>query len=713
MSSEAGPPSASEGPDEPSAQAVGSDDVSRDKQAKATTSNARPASGETHENGYMPEGSEPEKVLRPAGRRSAVSSSVRARTAFIGTTHINSVVIQGQNRAFQVPLTDLVALHGAGPFVEPPGFSDLVTAINGDRVVVCSAPSGSGRDRAVTRALLATQHKTVRMLPTGLTLIEMARAVEAVADEADEIGEKAACVVHMPDTSTLRALVSSSGEPVRATAASGRLTVVAVTNAPADLAVRSTTFPVELNSPPAPEVVSAWARQCSASTEAGQLAQSALKALKKSIGPATAAALVQEVLRDATRTASQVAILFDSSAADAALGDWLAGGRPNAEVAALAAGVTLSGHSADVVQDQVDTLAKLLETTESVTSELAGKSVWPAGLLGLGTERVQTHFGAHAMRTVGVCEPYLPQDFVRAMWESFGERFRIRYSAWLADLPAVPALRWDAAYTAGVLFSVDPVLVESQILRPWALHDRAIFRHCAGVALGAPIAIGADPEPARLLAHQWISGDNVRYQEAAIAAYGGLLGAWDTTSSAPLKLIRIGNRTPRLRPVADGALANLVVAGAEAMTSRSLVLNYLLLLVRDRYDRDRVFACLPVVVGTLLSGEVICRRSLDAIQEEPDNWLALAEIIGCTLTTPSGASAGAAAIEMFVRAAGRGRIDMEVTERVIRDIKKSQQRVGAVRRLKPVLQRELRRLARSRDESTAAVASSLTRQFFG
>ena len=153
-----------------------------------------------------------------------------------------------------------------------------------------------------------------------------------------------------------------------------------------------------------------------------------------------------------------------------------------------------------------------------------------------------------------------------------------------------PQLRWHASYTAGVLFAADPVLIEGRILRPWAHSDQSPLRRCAGLALGAPLAAGADPTPSRALAHAWGTSGSVNLREAAITAYGGLLGAWDPISAAPLKLFRIGQTTPVLRHDADLALARLMVAGAEASAAREGVLAYLKLAVTDRGPRTESLA---------------------------------------------------------------------------------------------------------------------------
>jgi hypothetical protein len=647
------------------------------------------------------------EMLRPAGRDSAVVGSVRARTSFVGTTNIGSVVIEASSRGLRVPLTDLLALHATGPFVSPPGYDQLATALASSRVIVCHGPGGCGKERAAARAFLAAGTKSVNLVPGALSLLETAQVVESLAKEGG------GCVLELGEQATLRALAGSAGRSIRAVAASGKLTVVVLSTVPPADAARRELEAVELSYPDQALTTEAYLTLGSAPERVRKRVAEVLTRIRSQIGPADIAMIVEEVAGNPNASAEEVAAGFDASIPVTAVTEWLGEGRPAQEVAAFAAGVALSGASSVVVQDQADVLAEVIDEGDSKQPRLVqGMSAWPSGFLQTRREKVATHFGVQDLEVVTVDPPHRPQDLVQALWAVLGPRFRSNFGDWLLTLPDLRGLGWHAAYTAGALFAADPVLVEAQVLRPWAKSDRAPLRRCAGIALGTPIAMGADPAASRALAHSWASSSSPNLQHAAVAAYGGLLGAWDAPSAAPLKLFRIGQVIPDLRREADWALASLLVAGREASSARSWTLGYLNLVSTDPFLQPRAFGCLPRIVAALVAPNPVCVESLSALRGESETWSILNGLLGAALVTPAGVAAGRDSVALVIAAIARDHVEIEFAEDLVRGMRAAQRQRGSVGKLGAVLRRSLAAVTRSGSDEEKAVAAALMTRFF-
>jgi len=650
-----------------------------------------------------------EEMLRPAGRRSAVVGSVRARASFVGTTHIGSVVIGEGGQQYHVPLADLVALHERTPFVAPPGYPDLLRAVTSPRITACQGPDGCGKELAATRALLASGVQAVRLLPASLSLAQMCQVVAMATQGGD------ACVVPSMSEAELRALAGPPGQPIRALVSAKGIVMVVMTATAIDVPRRRAFEVVSLGYPEAASVLDAYATYRSAPPQVRELAAKALSELSPPVSPAVVSAVVDAAADQPGSSPVQIARSFDAAISADALGEWIGEGRRPREVAVLAAGVTLSGTATVVVQEQANVLFRTLHpgAPEKEPALLGGSFSWPAGLLHTASESVRTHFGIQPLEIIAVTDPHRPHDVVQALWRAVGAEFRGPYCDWLGGLPAVRRLGWHAAYTAGALFAVDPVLIEAQVLRPWALSRDAGRRRCAGLALGTPVATGADPTAARMLANAWATSDSLALRHAAVAAYGGLLGAWDVASAAPLKLFLIGQSMPELRAEADRAMGSLMVAGAEAVGARSWVIGYLKLAIADRSGQIRVFGCLPSIVEALVAPDAVCAESLSALRAEPDNWASLLGLIGTAMVTSAGVADARRCLSLFVHAAANGRLDHEVIEDVIRGMRASQVPSGKVPRLGSTTRRALAALSRSGDENVKGVAISLLQRFFG
>ena len=264
----------------------------------------------------------------------------------------------------------------------------------------------------------------------------------------------------------------------------------------------------------------------------------------------------------------------------------------------------------------------------------------------------------------------------------------------------------------GVLFAIDPIVIEGRVLRTWLHHSDPAVQRCAGLALGAPIAIGADSAGARKLAHAWATSDSRQLRRAAIAAYGGLLGAWDTASAAPLKLFLIGQLSDQLRVEADLAMASLIVSGTDAVAARSTVITYLRLAAETPSSRNRAFGCLPPIVRSLNWPSSVCAESFVALREEKENWTGLIGLLGTALVSAAGIEAGQRSLGLFVRAAADGVLDYEVIEDVIREMRAGQRRLGNAPRLGRAVRRTLVMLSRSPDSGLRDVSAGLLEKFF-
>ena len=659
--------------------------------------------------GGFPEGAAPEDMVRPEARKQTVVQSVRARASFVGTTNIQNVVIGAEGHRSWVPLTDLVALHGSSPFVAPPGYPALDQAIGGSRVIACLGPDGCGKERAITHALVERGLKDVRLLPAGLDLAQVCRVVETAA------GDGGACVVPALSESMFRALAGPPGQPIRAIASSRRITVVITSALPADAAARRAFDVANLDYPDASAVSDACLSRRDAPPAVRDLARKTLDELDPPLSPAVVVAVVDEAAGHPDGEPAAIAAMFNNALSTESLQNWIGEGRCPQDVSLMAAGATLSGAPAAVVQAQAQNLLHCLrpsEPSEQSPLLLSARSPWPAGLLQTAMANVSTHFGIQPLDIAEVVEPHRPQDIVQALWRMLGPEFQSRYCLWLTSLPGRRQLRWHAAYTAGALFAVDPVLIEAQVLRPWAMSQDSARRQCAGLALGTPIATGADPSNARTLAHAWSTSSSVALRHAAVAAYGGLLGAWDAASAAPWKLLIIGQSTPELRRESDLALASLLIAGPEAAASRAWLIGYLKLVAEDRMWQSRIFGCLPLMVGALVSPNKVCTESLAAMRAEPRSWAGLNALIATALVTPRGVADGRRCLFLFIHAAAAGHFDHEILGDLLRGMKDSQREWGRVGRLGSVVRRSLAAFTRSGDETVKHIAGELTKSFF-
>lgn len=652
--------------------------------------------------------------LQPGGRDSWVIPHLQAQAAFVGgTTNIGSVFIGDGKQHVPVPLTDLAALHADAPFVAPPGYAELVTALHERRVVVCQGPNGCGKELAVSRALRDAGEKVVKLLPASLSLAQVRQVIEVAGAEGG------AYVIPGLDETALRGLAGTAGQSVRALAFTGRVKVVVITAAEG-AADRQGFALARLGYPDTTAVLDAYCDKRAASAESRQLAAEAITLLDAPVSPAVVMAVLHQAAANPAQRPQDIAGAFSDALTVNAVHAWVADERKPRELAVLAVGASLPGVSAIRAQEQVLGLLWALtggRREEVTVSESLRAIDWPAGLLQSATYRQNTHFGVQSLEVVDAVAPHQPYGIIQAAWRApaLGPGFHQAYCRWLSGLAADRKLRWQAAYTAGALFAVDASTIQDLVLQPWLRDRNPAAQSCAGLALGTPIAIGADPASARKLANAWATNGSPEQRRAAIAAYGGLLGAWDTASAAPLKLFLIAqlDPDPMLRLEARLALARLVVQGAEAVAARSTVIAYLTVAIENRSTRHGAFDCLPWIARQLSQTHPVCVSSLAALRDEKENWSGLMRLFAAAFMSAAGQEAGRACLEYLVRAAARDSLDLDVVECVIRDMRTQRRPLGDGPRLRDAVRRALLPLSRSDNDHVRDVAKSLIHTFFG
>jgi hypothetical protein len=340
---------------------------------------------------------------------------------------------------------------------------------------------------------------------------------------------------------------------------------------------------------------------------------------------------------------------------------------------------------------------------------------WPAGVIALGRQSLWSHFGRQEAEVVEVCPPYRRDQLVAFLWDRLGADFRAPFIEWLRALGGHRSgrVRAGAAVTAGVLFIKEPMTAERELLRPWAADGSTMQRACAGMALGVPISLDADPTAARALAARW-AGDssNASLRHAAVIAYGGWLGARDPGSAAATHLWRLPSETPELRYPSDAALASLVVAGGFDGQARAVVLGLLAAQAEQRPAPRRTYELLPRIMQRLGRGDEMARAALAGLfeDEQRDALTTLAALMARAFDTSMGFASARAAVCALLDALAANRIDRDIAERLIHELEAAAARPGRLPALRSQLDRVLnaeRRGDGSRSRAASAVHAML------
>lgn len=497
------------------------------------------------------EGEAPE-AEDPVGREDAAEvgfepiASVVERNAFSQ----NRIVVHGDfigsvdgDRRAVISTVDLTASVGelSEGFVEPSSFPATMKAIKGRRLALLVG-SGCGNRVAATVALYRSGFQPIVELPGALSATDLVEGVKRVCRE-----DGAGVIVESVDSETLTALAGFRLRQLQS-ALPEKSAVVFTTRARGRV-VNDHELPVIEGEPPDDgEMVAALGRRSGLEGEQLERCRKALGLLSQPVGPGGVAQLVALALR--TESTEELAAIMDGQSP--ALDEWLAE-RPEARsLAALAVAACLDGLPSSDFDVAAERLSVLLEGEIEPQSEPPRfgprEKLWPDGLARYRQEQAMTYFGWQETEIVEICPPHRQDGVIAYLWRSLGGEFRRPFLRWLFELPASSSnrLAYAAARAAGILFVRDPLTMERELLRSWALDGSADLRDAAGFALGIPVMTGADPSGARRLVKQWARSSSERLRAAAIAAYGGPLGIWDPSAAAAPHLWEAACDMPRL-----------------------------------------------------------------------------------------------------------------------------------------------------------------------
>jgi hypothetical protein len=615
-----------------------------------------------------------------------IDHQVASGSIFNGTTNVGTMNVgsAGPSVLTWWPLRDEFATSPPS-FVEPPNFEELRRLIDEHHVVLLTG-SGCGSVSAAGSALRAAGHHPIVELPASPTTQELLAAVQQISTTKRTAG----ILVPSLGEDALRGF--GAAELRRLHGALGpNASVIFTTRAQLVPGAPTHVLPtLEATAPDAAEVIRGRV-PADADVRERALAALALLPVDTLAGPGTAVALVDAARASADASPEQLASVI--SGQSEALDEWLAE-RPTAEhVAWLTAAVTLDGVPSADVDAEALALHHLVEGELEPSSEPkrfgSADRGWPAGVVTLCRRPLGTYFGVQETEVVEICPPHRREWLFAQLWDRLGADFRTAYIQWLCALAEHPSprVRSGGAVTAGMLFAKEPATAERELLRPWALDGRLTLCECAGLAIGIPVLLGNDPASARALAYSWSEPrSGVKRRRAAIAAYGGPLGAWDNGSAAPAHLWRIPDEPRRapddederraaermqLRHAADNALASLVAAGAEAGQVRATVIGLLSSQADERQERQRAYELLPKVLHRLTRGDEMGRASLAALLDDAEqaSFVELTTLLARAFDVPSGFASARAALLVLLDAHGTGWIDQDIMNKIIRAMK--------------------------------------------
>jgi hypothetical protein len=628
----------------------------------------------------------------------------------------NTITVEGDfigsidgDKGAAIPTVDITALAGelSEGFVDPPSFSPTVKALE-ERRLALLVGGGCGNRVTATVALHRTGHRQIVELPGALAAADLVEAVQRACKK-----ESVGVLVESVDTETLTSLAGFRLRHLHSVLPE-KSAVVFTTRARQYVAADHELPTIEGIPPDSEEMVERLARQSALGERERQCCHEARALLPQPVGPATVAQLI--ALAATVESPEELAATIGGQSQ--VLDEWL-GERPVAShLAALAAAACLDGLPSSDFDDAVEYLTTLLEGEVELPSEPprfgAREKLWPAGLARYRQEQVMTYFGWQETEIVEICPPHTRDRVIAYLWCHLGGEFRRPFLQWLLELPTSSnnRLAYAAARAAGVLFARDPLTIERELLRPWALEGPAGLRNAAGFALGIPVMIGADPTGARRLVKQWSHSNSDRLRAAAIAAYGGPLGIWDPSAAAASHLWEAGWAGPELQQLSDASLAALFVGGRAAGRARATAMA-LLSAVDSKVEVLRAYAILPLVLATLTSGRGRARESLEALLEDSEGktFADLASLLALAFNSNDGRESAQRAMLKLLRATAAGRIGRDVVERLIREMKSA----AAERGRTPQLGSQLRQLLKAEDRKEGQlqeVARSLHETFY-
>jgi hypothetical protein len=629
----------------------------------------------------------------------------RGNTIHVGGDFFGSV---DGDRGAAVLTDDITTLAGelSEGFVDTPSFSPTVKALEERRLALLVGGGCGNRVTAIV-ALHRTGHEPIVELPGALEAADLVKEVQRACKQ-----EGVGVLVDSIDTETLTSLAGHRLRHLHSVLPA-KSAVVFTTRSREHVYIDHELPTIEGAPPDSEELIEALARQSALGEEERERCLEARKLLPQPVGPATVAQLI--ALAPTTENAEQLAATIGGRSQ--VLDEWL-GERPDAShLAALAAAACLDGLPGSDFDDASEYLTTLLEGEVEPPSEPprfgAREKLWPAGLAHYRPEHVRTYFGWHETEIVEICPPHTWDGVVTYLWCHLDGKFRRPFLQWLLELPTSSnnRLAYVAARAAGVLFAREPLTIERELLRPWALTRDNDLRNAAGFALGMPVLIGADPTGARRLVDKWSHSNSEALRAAAIAAYGGPLGIWDPSAAAVSHLWEAGWAGSELQGLADASLAALFAGGRDAGLVRTTAMT-LLSAVESKAEVLRAYAILPAVIGTLTSGRGRSRESLAALLDSESKTFAdLAALLARAFDSNEGRASAQKAMLTLLKATATGRIGRDVVERLIREMKSAASERGRT----PQLGSQLKQLLKAEDrkgEQLQDVARSLHETFY-
>jgi hypothetical protein len=623
-----------------------------------------------------PEAEEGELSASEARGHDATRVKSWASTAFNDSyVRIENLIVGSTDRV-AVPLADVTraAEIAATHHAKPEHFDALVAALAKPETILLVGSSCGKRTSAYV-ALNATGHSPIIQLSSEVPPRSLVDAIEKIRKRS----RKAGIIVEAVDRQTLARLTGFEMLRLKESLTDGARVIITTTpsqGAP----VRIGGVCIVHCEPPRPGQV---LEHTPGSPDAKDRARAALALLSnRKMTPADVVELLDLAMKS-DRSPEQLAQVFDGRFTSTVLAEWLGAERSAKQLAYLTAGTVLEGAPSVDVDLESEALADqfsagLEPPSEGVKTFSLTDRGWPEGVLEVAVTSRGTHFGRHELEVVQVVPPHSRERIIEYLWRQLGTDFRQPFTVWLRGLAASrdSLIRLGAAASAGVLFTVDPVLAERELLRPWALEQTFSRRLCAAVALGAPVTIGADPSGARALARAWSTSSDLRLRHVAVLAYGGPLGAWDQASAAPMHLWRIASESPTLSRVADVSLASLMTAGENAGLARASVLSLLTAEARSARVPARVYALLPLIFRHLTARGRLASQSLNALvnqSSERRTFESLGDLFALTLLASSGYESALRAVTTLLHAVGDARVEQATALAVLGVVKASAQ----------------------------------------
>jgi hypothetical protein len=639
-----------------------------------------------------------------------VARSIRAKNAAVNSNIRIETYIAGDRERLAVQALDLSDQFEIAndTYVAPDWLPQLSQALVENKVIVLVG-AACGKWTTAGVALSRANNLPVVQMPSDIAIRGLVEAIEDVCKRSP----KAGILLEEVDSETLVRLASFDMRRLRSVILGGArivLTVKSLQGIPEKLdGVTS----IQCSSPPLGRVIEKAAGAQDAKNRA-------IEALGRLAGHQLSPGHALDLLHDADesqRSPDELAQMFDSKATDAVLEQWLSTDRSARQVASLVAAATLAGVpivDVDLVSETLSGIfsSDLEEPSEGIKVFRVADRGWPDGMVDVTRKVAGTHFGYQDIEIVTICPPHTRSRIIEHLWRRLGSDFRQPFVVWMGGLAdhSTAGIRLGAAFTAGILFTIDPVIAERDLIRPWALDERFTHRLCAAVALGVPVVTGTDPAAARALTKAWSTSPDARLQHVAVLAYGGPLGAWDPVSAAPTHLWRIAAETPQLARSANVSLASLMAAGASAARIRAAVLGTLSAQADIERVPRRVYALMPLIMRHLTAAGQPPRESLKELIESPqetDTFSMFGTLLAAAFIAPPGYDYAQNALDVLLRGVADGRVEQTSAFTILTQVRGAARDAQKQRALDARLKRALWASVRARSASAGPARTAI------